>query len=553
MKSQDQLSERFHALDATRAFALLLGVVFHAAWFYVPGPLNTPVKDVSANHFYGWFFSTSHTFRMQLFFLIAGFFAALIVKRRGAAALARNRFKRIVIPFISGWAILFPLVILVWIWGKTESGQLPATLPPLKATLGAIFSGAIFVEKSQGGSFGLAHLWFLYFLILFNVAVLAGRSLLIRFFPESTSNAAERLTKFVHWAMRSPFGALTVAALMAPLLWSMKGWVGVTTPNQSLIPLWNSFAVYFLFFLGGWFLYRQSHVLPTLFHQWRFYLGAGMLLSVGLYVFYAQVRPYSHYLPPHAISYRDVSDWDAFRASLASGNHSPEEDRAIHQLSTSLAANVRALIRTDAVSFDQQVAILQSVNDVLADPDFRTEAFRFKVTLKDPRTKDQSVIPSNREAVQPYLSGVAEGDYRESFWHGPAKLAFSALYAVVMVFLVYGTLGIFQATCQKFSRIWRYLADSSYWVYLAHIPLVPAIQILIFDWQAPGFLKLTLLCSTSFVLLYGSYHYLVRSTVIGKLLNGRVYPFTWHPFAVPTGQAPKKPASEPPPGLTHLT
>ena len=75
--------ERFHALDATRAFALLLGVVFHAAGSFVPSPSGAAIVDASASSGFYWFFSTSHTFRMQLFFLIAGFFGHLLYHRRG--------------------------------------------------------------------------------------------------------------------------------------------------------------------------------------------------------------------------------------------------------------------------------------------------------------------------------------------------------------------------------------------------------------------------------------------------------------------------------------
>ena len=38
------------------------------------------------------------------------------------------------------------------------------------------------------------------------------------------------------------------------------------------------------------------------------------------------------------------------------------------------------------------------------------------------------------------------------------------------------------------------------------------------------------MCSVSLLLLYASYHYMVRSTFIGKLLNGRAYPFHWNPL-----------------------
>ena len=70
--------ERFHALDAARAFALLLRVVFHAAWSFAPVPMGAPIVDTSAGVGFYWFFFTSHTFRMQLFFLIAGFFGHLL-------------------------------------------------------------------------------------------------------------------------------------------------------------------------------------------------------------------------------------------------------------------------------------------------------------------------------------------------------------------------------------------------------------------------------------------------------------------------------------------
>ena len=40
-------SERFHSLDATRAFALMLGIVFHAAWSFVPASMDAALVDGS--------------------------------------------------------------------------------------------------------------------------------------------------------------------------------------------------------------------------------------------------------------------------------------------------------------------------------------------------------------------------------------------------------------------------------------------------------------------------------------------------------------------------
>ena len=68
-------STRLHYLDATRAFALLLGIVFHASLSFMPVFIGWAVMDVSTSYIAGGFALISHTFRMALFFLIAGFSA----------------------------------------------------------------------------------------------------------------------------------------------------------------------------------------------------------------------------------------------------------------------------------------------------------------------------------------------------------------------------------------------------------------------------------------------------------------------------------------------
>ena len=52
-----------------------------------------------------------------------------------------------------------------------------------------------------------------------------------------------------------------------------------------------------------------------------------------------------------------------------------------------------------------------------------------------------------------------------------------------------------------------------------------AMQVWMCDWTWPGFLKFLFLNSVTFGILFASYHLMVRSTWIGSLLNGRMYPF----------------------------
>jgi len=70
---------------------------------------------------------------------------------------------------------------------------------------------------------------------------------------------------------------------------------------------------------------------------------------------------------------------------------------------------------------------------------------------------------------------------------------------------------------------WRYLADASYWMYLIHLPIVWLLQAWMLGWPLAWPVKLFLILAITIAILFTSYHYLVRSTFVGKLLNGRKY------------------------------
>ena len=92
-----------------------------------------------------------------------------------------------------------------------------------------------------------------------------------------------------------------------------------------------------------------------------------------------------------------------------------------------------------------------------------------------------------------------------------------ALYAWCMTFAVTGLFLQFASG----HRPWvRYLADASYWWYLLHLPIVMALQIWIHDWHLNGMLKLLLMLAVTSAILWPSYHWLVRYTWVGRLLNG---------------------------------
>ncbi|MBT6055898.1 MAG: acyltransferase family protein [Planctomycetaceae bacterium] len=99
--------------------------------------------------------------------------------------------------------------------------------------------------------------------------------------------------------------------------------------------------------------------------------------------------------------------------------------------------------------------------------------------------------------------------------------ALTAIPQILFAWLTcFGLIGAFRSWCSTESRAIRYISDSSYWLYLMHIPLVIALACLIQTWRLPVFVKLCVICfGTTFILLI-TYQLFVRYTWIGLMLHG---------------------------------
>ena len=97
-------------------------------------------------------------------------------------------------------------------------------------------------------------------------------------------------------------------------------------------------------------------------------------------------------------------------------------------------------------------------------------------------------------------------------------VASGALFTWLMIF---GAIGAAHRVCRDPSSTLSYLADSSYWIYLVHMPILGLIESDLYlvpghaCWKALVVLVVTL--ATGF----GSYQYLVRHSAIGAWLHGR--------------------------------
>lgn len=255
--------DRFHALDAVRAGALLLGIVLHATMsFFLP----LPAMDVSQSTSLAGLFFVIHMFRMSLFFLIAGFFAHMVFHRRGARAFIADRCKRIAMPMVIGWLILSPLLGVIVIWGlvRTFGADISADTPPPAPGL------------------PLTHLWFLYYLCLFYVGFLTLRMLIHRS-PTLANTLGRMADSAVATLVPSVFGPLLFALPLAFVLYKntlWHAWFGLPTPDYGLTLQLPAVAGYGLAFALGWLLHRQTALLQKLAARGLFNLSVALVLTV---------------------------------------------------------------------------------------------------------------------------------------------------------------------------------------------------------------------------------------------------------------------------------
>src|SRR5262249_54518525 len=106
MSTETPAFARRSDLDALRAVAMLLGIVLHAALSFFPS--FWVVSDSRQDSAFGVVVSAVHGFRMSLFFVMSGFFSAMLLQRRGRGALVKHRFRRVFLPLLLGLVTVVP-------------------------------------------------------------------------------------------------------------------------------------------------------------------------------------------------------------------------------------------------------------------------------------------------------------------------------------------------------------------------------------------------------------------------------------------------------------
>ena len=247
-------SNRIDYLDAVRAYALILGIIFHASLSFMPMFIGWAVMDISTSTTIPVFVLLSHAFRMELFFLIAGFFSHMTFHQQGLASFVKSRLVKLAIPFVLGWLILRPMLISGWIMGA-ESMRGDANIG------GALIQGITSLREFPVGFLVGTHLWFLYYLLGISFVLLILRHLLSLHQP-TYNKLVQSADQLVSWMCRARLAILLVAIPTACCLWFMDGWA-VDTPDKSLLPNIPVALIYGGFFIFGWLVHRQANLMEV--------------------------------------------------------------------------------------------------------------------------------------------------------------------------------------------------------------------------------------------------------------------------------------------------
>ncbi|TWU59196.1 Glucans biosynthesis protein C [Rubripirellula tenax] len=492
---------------------MLLGIALHAAIAFIPGAGGWMIKDSQTSDFFGLFLAAIHGFRMPLFFLISGFFTMMLYRRRGLKSLLGHRIKRIFIPMIIG---LFTIIPAMWVVGayvqsdtKVSTGELPShdvdNIHVVAAVgdvdrLDQLLSDGVEVDlANQNRTTPLM------MAVMFGQAeaakLLVGRGADPSKRNEFGSSASDMLelddgtTKWVadmigiqHDAKSIAAGRTDVAKLLpqpsdasrrltkdGPQARKLRNKLAGAIATLTYIPLFGH--LWFLWFLC-WLV-----------------VGFAIVALIG-----------------RAVRFPNLP------ASLTKSSWS-------YAWAIPLTMIPQAFMGTGAMNFGPDTSIgLLPMPAVLV---YYAIFFGFGAMYFDAKGAAGSEVDQRmgrRWAITIPLCllvlfplGIMAGE-QPGGWGRFASVFAQASYVWLMSLAM---IGVFRRYLSSPNRVIRYLSDSSYWLYLAHLPLVILVQSWLSDYPMSPFLKFPIVCLVTTGILLASYQCLVRYSPIGTLLNGK--------------------------------
>jgi peptidoglycan/LPS O-acetylase OafA/YrhL len=522
-------------LDALRALAMFLGIILHASLAYFPGVW--PVSDPSSHLGFWILFAGIHGFRMPLFFVMSGYFSALLLSRRGAAGRVGHRFRRVLLPLVAGMVTIVPLTAgVIKLASDTapkaaavaptgdagESLHAAARIGDLPAIERHLAKGAA-LDAQEPRFGGTPLIW----------ATVTGRLEAIRLLlargadvnaPTADGGSALQAAAFlghrecaeeliragakVNAANARGDRPLDGARLDVPTTRAIAGLLRLDLDETDLAQ--RKADIVKLLVESGATEGRKVNPLralldaPILQHLW--FLWFLWWLAVGYAALSMIASRLSLPRPPAWLI------------------HSPIRYGWLIPL-TMLAQWPMGAEIPGGFGPDTSISLLP-IPHVLA---YYAVFFGFGVLMHGAGA-DGAIggrawwgpLGFGLLVVLPLGLALAAG------WSPPGidtvpqgrRLLMTLLQASYPWLMTFGLIGLFRTLCPAEHPSVRYLSDSSYWLYLAHLPLVIGAQLALRSAPLPALAKFTLIIIVVTPLLLWSYHVMVRQTALGRFLNG---------------------------------
>ncbi len=524
---------RRNDLDALRAFAMILGIALHASLAFFPS--YWMVLDTRQGPGFGVFFSAVHGFRMPLFFVMCGFFSAMLLRTRGRWSLVKHRFRRVLLPLLLGMVTVVPATMGVSIYAflskpAPEKAAPKATAPKdlwTAASAGDLAKVETYlkegteVDARDPVARGTALQW----------AAAAGKAAAVELLAKKGADvnaptgdggtalhgsaflghvkATEALIKLkanvnasnargdtpLDLALLDEGTTRTFASMLglevsenlardkpaiAEILRKAGGATGTNKPGL-IKTLMQGDVFSHLWFL--WFL-------------WWLVVGYAALSAIGSLLPAARLPDWLVLSPVRYLWLVPLTMvFQMFMGGGESPIFGPDTSSAIIPMPHVLGYY--------AVFFG--FGVLYHGRDARADHIGEHWAIPLAVGLL---------------GVLPLGLALMGG------WEGPGLSPSSTRWLVISLqsaypwLMTFGLMGVFRKVCACENKTIRYVSDSAYWLYLAHLPLIIAAQILVRDWPVPALVKFLGMIAVVTAFLLWTYEHLVRYRWLGRFLNG---------------------------------
>ncbi len=513
---------------------MLLGIVLHAALSFSSVPW--PVKDSQQNEFFHILFAGIHGFRMPLFFMLSGFFTAMLWRKRGLANLVQHRLKRILLPLILGCLTIVPSM-----WAVSYLVSRPSSADNEGSVVyAAVVSGDVELVRrglqnpdldinafdANSGSTALCTAVFLGHAKIVELLIQAeadvnlpnrdrATPLHVAVFMGRVDEAALLLDAGADVTARDG-GGLTAKDILKTDFGTthyIASSLGVPLDEETLLAGRKAIAEQLgeSEYLGSAANASSSNLeglkgllfqLPVFMHLWFLWFLCWLVVAFLLYTLIAKtlrIEKLPSWLVCTPINLLWLIPLTMLPQSfMPSGNFGP-------------APSIGLLPIPSVLAYYAIFFFFGAVYWEMDDNQGRLGRWWF-VSLP---IAIVAVFPVALDLVAGTF-GIVPSPKDES----TKALVANVLQAAFAWLMTFGSIGLCRRLLSRENKTLRYISDSSYWLYLIHLPLVILAQWWVRDWQLPVFLKFAgiTIVVTGFLLV--TYEYGVRYTMIGRLLNG---------------------------------